>query len=170
MGLHPVSEEVANGLIDQGIALSELGGIDPSDIGIICSATRNPGRMIDYSKDARGTDPMPQVKNPGMNMPAILQLKLSVSVTAAVYYEDIGRPIIPSIMNWARIRQFRSYTKSCEEWEDPADIPAHSKDVSIIQLLGLVTEYLRSKLGVRKFRCHISLGLIPLCPQLVQSL
>ena len=53
-------------------------------------------------------------------------------------------------MNWSRIRQFRSYTTSCEEWEDPADLPACSKDVSIIQLLGLVTEHLRSKLGVRK--------------------
>ena len=71
MGLHPVSAEVANGLIDQGVALSELGGIDPSDIGIICSATRKPGGTIDDPKSARGTDPMPQVKNPGMNVLAI---------------------------------------------------------------------------------------------------
>ena len=35
MGLHPVSEEVANGLVDQGVALLELVGIDPSNIGII---------------------------------------------------------------------------------------------------------------------------------------
>ena len=41
IGIHPVSAEVANGLIDQGVDLSELGGIDPSNIGIICSATRN---------------------------------------------------------------------------------------------------------------------------------
>ena len=47
MGLYPVSSEVANSLIDQGVALSKLGGIDLSDIGIICSATRNPGGMID---------------------------------------------------------------------------------------------------------------------------
>ena len=87
MGLHLVSAEVTNGLIDQGLALSELGGIDPSNIGIICSATRNPGGTIDDPKAARGTDPMPKVQNPGMNMPAILQLKLSVSVTAALYYE-----------------------------------------------------------------------------------
>ena len=100
MGLHPVSAEVENGLIDQGVALSELGGIDPYDIGIICSATRKPGGMIDDPKAARGTDPMPQVQNPGMNVPAILQLKLSVSVMEALYYEDIGRPIVPSIMNW----------------------------------------------------------------------
>ena len=72
MGLHPVSAEVTNGLIDQGVALSELGGIDPSDIGIICSATRKPGGTIDDPKAARGTDPMPQVQNPGMNVPAIL--------------------------------------------------------------------------------------------------
>ena len=78
---------------------------------------------------------MPQVQNPGMNVPAILQLKLSVSVTAALYYEDIGHPIVPSIMNWSIIRQFRSYTTSCEDWEDPADLPACSKYVSIIRLL-----------------------------------
>ena len=66
--------------------------------------------MIDDPKAARGIDPMPQVQNPGMNVPAILQLKLSVSVTAALYYEDIRCPIVPSIMNWSKIRQFRSYT------------------------------------------------------------
>ena len=139
MGLHPVSAEVANGLIYQRVALSELGGIDPSDIGIICSATRKPGVTIDDPKAARGTDLIPQVQNPGMNVTAILQLKLSVSVTAALYYEGIGRPIVPSIMNWSRIIQFRSYTTSCEEWEDPADLPACSKYVSIIQMLEIVT-------------------------------
>ena len=121
-----------------------------SDIGIICSATRNPGRTIDYPKAAGDTDPMPEVQYPGMNVPAILQLKLSVSVMTSLYYEDIRRPIVPIIMNWSRIRKFRSYTTSWEEWEDPADIPACSKDVSIIQLLELVTEHQRSKLGVRK--------------------
>ena len=128
MGLHPVSEEVSNGLIDYVLALSELGGIYPSDIGIILSDTRKPGRTIDDKKSARGTDPMPQFQNTGTNAPAILQLKLSVSVTASLYYEVIGRPIIPSIINWVRIRQFRPYTTSCEKWEDPADIPACSKD------------------------------------------
>ena len=150
MGLHSVSEEAANGLIGQVVALSELGGIDLSDIGISCPATRKPGGTIDDPKAARGTDPMPQIQNPGMNVPAILQLKLSVSVTVELYYEDIGRPIVPRLMNWSRIRQFRSYTTLCEEWEDSADLPACSKDVSIIQLLELVTEHLRSKLGVRK--------------------
>ena len=71
MGLHLVSAEVANGLIEQGVALSELGGIDPYDIGIIFSATRSPGGIIDDPKAARGTDPMPQDQNPGMNVPDI---------------------------------------------------------------------------------------------------
>ena len=106
MGLHPVSADVANGLIDQGVALSELGGIYPSDIGIICSATRKPGVTVDDTTAARGIYPMPQIQKPGMNVPTILQLKLAVSVTVALYYEDIGRLIIPSIMNWDRIRQF----------------------------------------------------------------
>ena len=60
IGLQPVSAEVANGFIDQGVALSELGRIYPCDIGIICSATRNPGGTIDEPKAARSTDPMPQ--------------------------------------------------------------------------------------------------------------
>ena len=150
MGLHQVSAEVANGSIDQGVALSELGGLDPSEIGIICSANRKPGETIDDPKDARGTDPMPKVQNTGMKVPVIHQLNLSVSVTSALHYEDIGRPIIPRIMNWAIIRQFRSFTISCKEWEDPTDIPAGSKDVFNIQVLELVTEHLRSKLGVHK--------------------
>ena len=72
MGLHPVSAEVANGLIHQGVALSEIGVIDPSDIGIICSATRKPGGTIDDQKATRGIDPMPKVQNPSLNAPAIL--------------------------------------------------------------------------------------------------
>ena len=43
-----------------------------------------------------------------------------------------------------------SYTKSCKEWENPADLPACSKDVSIINILELVTEHLRNKLKVGK--------------------
>ena len=116
MGLHPISADVSNGLIDQEVALSELGGIDSSDIGIICSSTRKSGGTVDDTTAARGTDPMPKIQNPGMNVPAIFQLKLSVSVAAALYYEDIGRTIIPSIINWARIRQFRLYTTACKEW------------------------------------------------------
>ena len=53
MGLHPVSTDVANGLIEQGVPLSELGGIYPSDIGIICSATRKRGGTIDDPKAVR---------------------------------------------------------------------------------------------------------------------
>ena len=86
MGIHPVSADVSNGLIDQGVDLSELEGIDPSYIGIICSANRKSGGTVDDPKSARGTDHMTQVQNPGMEVPDILQLKLSVSVTAALYY------------------------------------------------------------------------------------
>ena len=112
MGLHPVSAEVVNGLIDQGVSLLELGEIYPPDIGIICSATRKPGGTIDDPKATRGTDPIPEGQNPGINVPDILQFKLSVSVTVALYYEDIRRPIVPSIMNWSRIIKFRSYNTS----------------------------------------------------------
>ena len=107
---------------------------------------------------------MPQVQKPGTNVPAILHLKLSVSVTAALYYEYIGRPIIPSIINLERIRKFRSYTTSCEDWDDPADLPACSKDVSIIQLLEIVTEHLRSKLGVRKIPLSYGTRADPIVP------
>ena len=90
--------------------------LTPSYIGIICSATIKIGGTVDDTTAARGTYPMPQIHNPGMNVPDILQLKLLVSVTAALYYEDIGLPIIPSIMNWARIRKFMSYISSCKDW------------------------------------------------------
>ena len=78
MGLHPVSADIANGFIDQGVALSELLGIYPPDIGIICSATRQPVVTVDDPTYTRVTDPMPQIQNPGINLPAILHLKPSV--------------------------------------------------------------------------------------------
>ena len=93
-------------------------------------------------------------------------MKQSVSVIAALYYKDIGRTIIPSIMNWARIRQFRSYITACKEWEDPADLPACSKDVSILHLLELVTEHLRSKLGVRKIPLSYVNRVDPIVPNI----
>ena len=92
---------------------------------------------------------------------------MSVSVTAALYYEDIGRPIVPIIMNWSRIRQFRSYTTSYKEWEDPAYLPEYSKDVSIIQLLDIVTEHMRSKLGVRKIPLSYVTRVDPTVPTIV---
>ena len=61
MGLHLVSSDTAKVLIDQVVALSELEGIDPLDIGIICSATRKPGGTVDDTTAATGTDPMPQI-------------------------------------------------------------------------------------------------------------
>ena len=80
------------------------------------------------------------------------------------YFTNIGRPIILSIINWARTRHFRLYNTSCEEWEDPDELPLCSKDVSIIQLLELVPEHLRRKVGVRKIPLSYMTRADPIVP------
>ena len=116
IALHPVHNDVANALIAQGVELDQLSTFEPNDINVMCSAARKPGGMIN-DPTARGGAGR-QIQNPGVTVPAILQLKLKTSVTAARFYEDIGRPITALIMDWARIKQICAYCAAIEEWED----------------------------------------------------
>ena len=148
--LQPVTNDVANALIAQGIELGQLGTFEPDDINVMCSTARKPGGTIDDPTAPGGRGPVRQVQNPGVTVPAILQLKLKVAVTAAQFYDDVGRPITAQIMNWPRIMQFRAYTKAIEEWEDAESLPVHNSEADTIKFLELVREHLRSKLGIRK--------------------
>ena len=148
--LQPVSTDVANALIAQGIELGQLDTFEPNDINVMCSAARKPGGTINDPTAPGGRGPVRQVQNPGVTVPAILQLKLKVAVTAAQFYDDVGRPVTPLIMNWARIMKFRAYNKAIEEWEDAESLPVYSSDSDTIKFLELVREHLRSKLGIRK--------------------
>ena len=150
--LQPVSANVANALIAQGIKLDQLDTFEPNDINVMCSAARKPGGTIDDPLAAVTVygGPVRQVQNPGVTVLAILQLKLKVAVTDAQFYDDVGRPVTPLIMNWARIMKFRAYNKAIEEWEDAESLPVYSSDSDTIKFLELVREHLRSKLGVRK--------------------
>ena len=150
--LQPVSVDVANALIEQGIELDQLDTFEPNDINVMCSAARKPGGTINDPTALVNVygGPVRQVQNPGVTVPAILQLKLKVAVTAAQFYNDVGRPVTPLIMNWTRIMKFRAYNRAIEEWEDAESLPVYSSDSDTIKFLELVREHLRSKLGIRK--------------------
>ena len=46
IALHPVHNDVANALIDQGVELDQLSTFEPNDINVMCSAASKPGGMI----------------------------------------------------------------------------------------------------------------------------
>ena len=148
IALHLVHNYVANALIAQGVELDQLSTFEPNDINVMCSAARKPGGMINDPTTVG--EPVRQIQNPGVTVPAILQLKLKTSVTAARFYEDVGRPITAQIMEWTRIKQIRAYCVAIEEWEDAISLPTYTSDLDTIKFLELVREHLRSKLGIRK--------------------
>ena len=129
------TEAIANAIIDQGLTLTELGELEPNDVSVMCQVARRPGGTI------TGGTP-----NPGVNVPAMLQMKLNIAVHAARYYDDVGRTITPAIMGWARIKQFKSLKEAVEKWDDPSDLPELGRDMPIMQLLELIREHLKGSL------------------------
>ena len=83
IAFHVAHIEVAYVLIDQGVDLTELSGIDPDDIAIMCSTARKLGGMMDDPMVAAGTVSIPQVPNTVVAVPTILLVKLTVDVTTA---------------------------------------------------------------------------------------
>ena len=81
------TNEIASAIINQGLTLEGLKDLDPDDVKIMCQTARRPGGVLENG------DP-----NLRVNVPAILQLKLSTSVLAVQYYDTVWRPITPVIM------------------------------------------------------------------------
>ena len=85
----------------------------------MCQTARRPGGTIFIV----GVDPLiiprPVMPNPGVAVPAILELKLQIAVTAARYYSSVGRVVVPNIMSWARVKQFKSLSDVTLNWKDP---------------------------------------------------
>ena len=90
---------VASAIIDQGVLLEELEYFEPSNIKVMCQTARRPGGTIFMV----GVDPLiiPRsvMPNPGVAVPAILELKLQIAVTAARYYSSVGCVVETNIMS-----------------------------------------------------------------------
>ena len=94
--------------------------------------------------------PRPVMPNPGVAVPAILELKLQIAVTAARYYSSVGRVVESGIMSWARVKQFRSLSDVTLNWTDSPPLPELGRSVPIMKLLELTRDYLRGRLGIRQ--------------------
>ena len=143
------NNSVSNALIEKGLLLEEMGDIDPSDISVMFQAAQNSGVTINNPNVAVGTVHMPQITNPRVNVPVMLQLKLNLSVYAAQYYNAISRPLDSQIINCTRIKTLCDLNQAILNWEDPSDLPEIGQNMSIVKLLEHVREHLRGKLGIR---------------------
>ena len=139
ISLGHTTPEVANALIEQGLLISELHDLDPEDIKTLCSSARRPGGIL--------TNGAP---NLGCNVPTILQLKLMVAVSAARFYETVGRTILPVNMTWTYVKQFKSLNELTSKWKEQPDLPSLGRNVPIMKLLELIREHLRGVLGIRQ--------------------
>ena len=110
---------VASAIIDQGVLLEELEDFEPSNIKVMCQTARRPGGTILVLGVDPQIVPRPVMPNPGVAVPALLELKLQIAVTAARYYSSVGRVVESGIMSWARVKQFRSLSDVTLNWTDP---------------------------------------------------
>ena len=140
---------VANTITDQGVLLEELEDFEPSNIKVMCQTARRPGGTIFVV----GVDPLiiprPVMPNPGVAVPAILELKLQITVTAARYHSSVGRAVEPGIMSWAQVKQFKYLSDTTLNWTAPPSLPELGRSVPIMKLLKLIRDYLRGRLGIR---------------------
>ena len=139
MSFGNTTAEVATALIDQGLIITDLHDLDPEDIKTLCSSARRPGGQRPNG------DP-----NLGTNVPTLLQLKLSVAVSAAQFYDTVGRIILPANMTWAYVKQFKSLKELTLNWKKQPELPCLGRNVPIMKLLELIREHLRGILGIRQ--------------------
>ena len=132
VSLGNTTDGIATALIDQGILLEELHDVEPEDIKTICQAARRPGGEL-----ANG-DP-----NQGVNVPAMLHLRLMFAVNASQYYETVGRTLSPGVMTWAYVKQFKALVELRKNWPAPPELPKLGRNVPIMKLLEMVRETLR---------------------------
>ena len=139
ISLGNTTTEVATALIEQGLTIGELHDLDPDDVKTLCSSARRPGGIL--------TNGNP---NLGCNVPAMLQLKLMVAVSAAKFYKTIGRTVLPDNMSWTYVKQFKSLNELTSKWKTQPDLPNLGRNVPIMKLLELIREHLRGILGIRQ--------------------
>jgi hypothetical protein len=88
-----------NAIIAQGLTdITDLCMLNPEDVKTICDGARKPGGTIMSNGNL--------VPNPGRAIPAILQTRLTLSVTASLYFQSVGRPVTAGLMSWERISHF----------------------------------------------------------------
>ena len=71
------------------------------DVDISCNSLRKPGGLLVISIRAA---PVP---NPGVSIPSLFQLKLTLAVTASNYFDYTSRPITLGLMTWASMKHFK---------------------------------------------------------------
>ena len=139
MSLGNTTDVVATALIEQGLTITELHDLDPDDVKTLCSSARRPGGLLDNGGPNLGT-----------NVPTMLQLKLIVAVSAAQFYDTVGRTITPAIMSWTYIKQFKALKELITNWKEQPALPTLGRNVAIMKLLELIREHLRGILGIRQ--------------------
>jgi hypothetical protein len=137
------NDDNANAIIAQGLTdIQDLRMLNPTDVKVICDGARKPGGS---TINATGV----VVPNLGAAIPAILQTRLTLAVTAAIYYASVDRPISPAIMGWPHIRHFRDLNQINSNWTVPETLPILSKSLPIMKMIELLHGQFRKLLGVR---------------------
>ena len=117
----------------QGLVVDELAGFNYDGHNEACYTVRNPG----------GGDK-------GVNVYSIKDVRLAIAVCTTKYYENMGRLIDLNIIEWIWIKHFKSLIQIQDNWNNPESLPEFIRTVAVMNLLDIIRDHLRNKIGIRK--------------------
>ena len=124
---------IAEALAYQGVFVNELSDFNDEGQKSVCSTAIN----------HVGVDRW-------VNFSSIVEARLAIAIRSAKYYEDLGRPIEPNVMEWSRIKHIKSVIQIQYNWINPYPLPEFSCAMYIMKFLELIHNNLRNKLGIMK--------------------
>ena len=79
-----------------------------------------------------------------------MKVRIAITICAAYYYECVGRPIDPNIMEWIQIKNSKLLIKIQYNRSNPDYPPEFRQTIPVMKLLDLIHNHLQRKLGTRK--------------------
>ena len=104
----------------------------------------------DYQKSACSTSSNLVGGDKGVSVSYITGARPAIAMRSAKYYEDVGRPIEPNVMEWSQIKHINYLIQIQYNWINPDLLPYFSRTMHVIKFMYLIHDHLRNKLGISK--------------------
>ena len=138
---------LARAVIAEGIAnFEDFLDFDEKGITSLCNSIRKPGGTVRAGRASNA----PEIPDPGMHVPAVVDTRLKWAIFAAKYYTMIRRPMNNDVMAWSHIKHFNILKEMIDNHNNPETMPKVSKYLPIGKFLEMFEEQMNSILGIRK--------------------
>ena len=149
--------ETALRVVNEGIdAFDTLAEFGDDDIKNLCSSLcKGGGFMNDPNHVPQDNTPHPQIADPGIHIPAILEKRLKAAAYGAKILTMIGRRVDANALTRLRLKRFLEFKDVIDKHEDEKDtVPTITKQYGIVKALDAFASMVQQKIGVHGVPLH----------------